>query len=143
MNWSALLSGILFGLGLVVSDMTNPKRVIGFLDITGSWDPALGFVMAAALLIHLPFLLVWKRNAPLFTPEFSPPPHLNVNKRLVLGAVIFGLGWGLAGFCPGPALVGFFSFESGVVAFVGAMLVGTFITRKALKTSRIDETYCS
>ena len=143
MNWSALLSGLLFGLGLVISDMTNPNRVIAFLDVTGAWDPSLGFVMAAALLVHLPFLLFWKRDAPLFTQTFSPPAALNVNKRLIIGATLFGLGWGIAGFCPGPALVGFFSFDSGVVTFVGAMLVGTFITRKVLKTSGIEKTYCS
>lgn len=125
----ALLAGVLFGLGLVISGMTVPARVVGFLDVTGAWDPTLAFVMAAALGVHAP--VVWlarRRTAPLFAPEFSWPELRAIDPKLVVGSAIFGVGWGLSGYCPGPAIVSLPAGGSPVLAFVGAMLVGMFLT---------------
>jgi len=135
MNLAALLTGILFGVGLLLSDMTNPNRVIGFLDITGTWDPTLGFVMLGAIGVHLTFLRLWNRNTPLFDSSFHGPLSSQLDSRLLIGAGLFGLGWGLAGFCPGPALLGLFSFEPGVLAFGTAMLVSMFVTRRLLPSA--------
>jgi len=122
---AALAAGLLFGIGLVVSGMTNPAKVLNFLDIAGAWDPSLAFVMGGAIPIGaLGFALGKRRAAPLWAPGFSPPAKTSLDARLIGGAVLFGLGWGLAGFCPGPALasLGFGGWK--VVLFVAAMLAG-------------------
>lgn len=122
---AALASGALFGAGLVVSGMVNPAKVLGFLDIAGAWDPSLAFVMAGAIPVGAAgYALGRRRAAPLCAPAFGPPPRGTPDARLVGGAVLFGLGWGLAGFCPGPALAAL-SFGGWKAAlFVGAMLAG-------------------
>ncbi len=99
-------AGVLFGLGLVIAKMTDPLRIIGFLDILGHWDPHLAFVMVGAIAVHAPFVfLLRRRGKPLLADKLSFAPESRVNTKLVLGAAIFGAGWGLGGYCPGPAIV--------------------------------------
>jgi uncharacterized protein len=120
----ALLAGALFALGLVVGGMTQPAKVLGFLDFAGRWDPSLVMVMGGALLVHgLTYWLIRLRRAPLCDARFHVPARRDVDRRLVLGAAIFGVGWGLAGYCPGPALASVTTGLSPLV-FVAAMLVG-------------------
>lgn len=126
--FTALMTGTLFGLGLTISEMINPARVIGFLDVTGRWDPTLAFVMGGALAVTMPlFPLVLRRARPAWSSEFYLPAKLNIDRPLVLGAAIFGVGWGLAGFCPGPALAGLVSGNAGVCLFVLAMIAGQWL----------------
>lgn len=108
-NIAALLCGILFGLGLTISQMSNPNKVLGFLDISGNWDPSLAFVMAGALMTLSALQhFIFKRETPIFDSQFYLPNKNNgIDKRLILGAIIFGLGWGLSGFCPGAVLAAF------------------------------------
>ncbi len=127
---AALALGSLFGVGLTVSQMVNPAKVIGFLDVAGHWDPSLAFVMGGALLITLPaYALARRRGTPLLGGAFALPTRRDIDGRLVGGSVLFGLGWGLAGFCPGPALASLGLGESATYPFVAAMLAGTLITR--------------
>jgi uncharacterized membrane protein YedE/YeeE len=103
---TAFVCGLLFGIGLIVSQMSNPAKVIGFLDITGQWDPSLAFVMAGAVAVFaLGYRLALRRSAPLLDKSFALPGKTNVDKALISGSLLFGLGWGLAGLCPGPAIV--------------------------------------
>jgi len=126
----AAYTGVLFAVGLVVSGMTDPGRVIGFLDITGRWDPTLAFVMGGAIAVHLPLLrLVRKRRAPVFDTRFHLPAETRIEPALVLGSAMFGVGWGLSGYCPGPALVSLGSGALPVLVFVGAMIAGIAVTR--------------
>lgn len=120
----ALLSGLLFGLGLILSGMVDPAKVQNFLDIAGTWDPSLAFVMAGAIGVAAPgFWLVRRRAAPLSGSQFRvPPADAPIDRRLVIGAAVFGIGWGLAGFCPGPALVSLPLAAPGTIALVSAMV---------------------
>ena len=128
---SAFFVGIIFGLGLAVSEMTNPARIIGFLDVTGRWDPTLLFVMGGALLVAaVLFPLILRRPRPVLADRFSLPTKTKIDTRLVIGAIIFGIGWGLAGFCPGPALAALASGSSSVFWFVAAMLVGQWLASR-------------
>lgn len=121
----SLLAGTIFGAGLAVSQMINPAKVIGFLDLAGDWDPTLAFVMAGALAVATPgFALVRRRARPLFAETFQVPTRTAIEPRLLAGAALFGLGWGLAGFCPGPALAALASGLAPVWLFVGAMIAG-------------------
>jgi hypothetical protein len=131
---SAFVSGLLFGLGLIISEMVNPARVQGFLDWFGSWDPTLAFVMAGALSVTTPAMLILKkRRQPLFADKFEWPTRKDIDSKLVLGSAMFGIGWGITGFCPGPALVGSSSLQPGVFLFLACMLIGmglhSFVTR--------------
>ncbi|MFD2262934.1 DUF6691 family protein [Lacibacterium aquatile] len=132
---SALVCGALFGSGLVISDMINPARVLGFLDLTGDWDPAMLVVMGAAL---IPSFLAYKLKAglptPLFDPRFHLPTRKNINGRLVFGAILFGIGWGLIGLCPGPALAALTTGRWDVAVFVLAMVAGFAIYRRTSDT---------
>lgn len=129
----ALLSGALFGAGLVVSDMVNPARVLGFLDIAGDWDYSLALVMGAALLPSgLAYFLRRRMAAPLLEDTFRVPDNRRIDLPLVGGAILFGLGWGIAGFCPGPALVGLVTGATPVLVFVAAMLAGMLLHRISL-----------
>ena len=122
------LSGLLFGLGLTISGMINPAKVIGFLDVTGNWDPSLALVMASGLAVTVPgFHFILKQKRPLFEAKFFLPGKTDIDLRLVSGAVLFGIGWGLAGLCPGPALAGITSLDSSVLSFVAAMLAGMLL----------------
>lgn len=121
----ALLSGILFGLGLVVSEMTNPNVVISFLDLAGKWDPRLLVLMASALVFTtLGFYMIFKRKKPLIADSFNLPQLVKIDKQLLLGAICFGAGWGLAGYCPGPVIAGVTINPSEAIPFIVAMLVG-------------------
>lgn len=122
----ALLSGLLFGAGLTLSGMIDPHKVLGFLNITGTWDPSLLFVMGGALLVFMPGyqLLVKNRKLALNQAPMQIPPHSKIDHTLIIGAAIFGIGWGLAGVCPGPALVNLLSGSIGVFGFFIAMLAG-------------------
>ena len=121
----ALFSGALFGVGLVVSGMADPRKVIGFLDFAGDWDPTLALVMGGALLVTLPaFRLILKRPRPVLADGFSLPTKSAVDRRLVGGSVLFGIGWGLSGFCPGPAVAALSTGLTPVLAFVASMMAG-------------------
>jgi uncharacterized membrane protein YedE/YeeE len=121
----AVISGILFGIGLAVSGMVNPAKVLGFLDVAGDWDPTLAFVMAGALAVTTPaFRVVLKRPGPWFASRFALPTKTDLEPRLVLGAALFGIGWGLAGLCPGPAVTDLVTGRGSVLVFVVAMLAG-------------------
>lgn len=121
----ALIAGLIFGLGLILSGMTNPAKVIGFLDLAGHWDPSLGFVMAGAIAVSVvPFRLVKGWSMALLGSPIRLPTASDIDRRLVLGSVIFGSGWGLAGYCPGPALTSVLSGGIKPLVFVIAMLAG-------------------
>lgn len=118
-------SGLLFALGLGISGMTQPANVVGFLDVTGDWRPALALVMGGAIAVHLlAYRLVPKMQRPLFEARFGIPSRRDVDLRLVGGAVLFGAGWGIGGFCPGPGLVSVVSGRPEPIVFVVAMTVG-------------------
>ena len=122
---TTLFAGLLFGLGLLLSGMANPAKVQNFLDVFGTWDPSLAFVMGGAILITMPgFWLVQKRAKPFFHDAFQLPSRKDFDSRLILGAATFGVGWGLAGFCPGPAITALPLAATGTFIFVPAMLVG-------------------
>lgn len=126
----SLLIGTLFGVGLTLSQMINPMKVLGFLDFAGDWDPTLAFVMGGALLVTVPgFALARRLRGPLLGGTFHMPTRKDLDARLLLGAAIFGLGWGLAGFCPGPALSALSTGSGQVILFVAAMLAGMFLER--------------
>lgn len=129
----ALAAGIVFGLGLAMSGMTDPARVIGFLDVAGRWDPTLAFVMGGALLVTLPaFRLLRLMRSPVFAPSFVMPTKRDLDARLLAGAGLFGVGWGLAGLCPGPALTALVSGRGAIVAFVLAMIAGQLVYRATM-----------
>jgi hypothetical protein len=122
---TAWVSGLLFGVGLMVSGMANPAKVLGFLDIAGHWDPSLAFVMAGAIAVgSIAFLLAKRRSRSLLGLPMQIPPASAVTLRLVLGSALFGVGWGLAGFCTGPALVALGGGFPKAWGFVAAMLAG-------------------
>lgn len=122
---AALVSGLVFGLGLAVSGMMNPAKVIGFLDIAGDWDPTLAFVMVGALLVAVPaYRFIPRRGRPVLEEEFSLPKKKAIDASLLGGSALFGVGWGLVGFCPGPALAALGTGLLPVFAFVAAMLAG-------------------
>jgi uncharacterized membrane protein YedE/YeeE len=130
-NLTALLCGLVFGIGLAASGMTDTAKVLGFLDITGNWVPDLAFVMGGAVLVTLltfPFIL--SRAKPLFTEQFHVPTKTVIDARLLVGAGIFGVGWGLYGYCPGPALSALVYLQTNTFIFVGAMLVGILIAAR-------------
>jgi uncharacterized protein len=128
---SALFAGALFGAGLVVSGMTQPAKVIGFLDIFGSWDPSLAFVMAGAIGVHaLAYRSIRKRAAPVLAESFELPPVRRVDARLVGGAALFGVGWGLGGYCPGPSIVALGTLAPGVLVFVAGLVGGSLLVGK-------------
>ena len=121
----ALLSGLLFGAGLAISGMVNPAKVLNFLDLAGSFDPTLLFVLGGALVTtFIGYKLVLPRSEPLFAERFRLPTKTGIDARLVGGAAIFGLGWGLAGFCPGPAIAAVVSLRIEPFIFIAAMAVG-------------------
>ena len=121
----ALMSGLVFGFGLVISGMTQPAKILGFLDIFGVWDPTLAFVMGAALAVSLPgFYLARRRERPLLTARFRWPTRSEIDAPLIGGATLFGIGWGLVGLCPGPAIVNLATFLPQIIGFVVAMGAG-------------------
>lgn len=129
----AVFAGVLFALGLVIADMTSPARVIAFLDLR-DWDPTLAFVMGGAIAIYAP-IAHWARDrsTPRFGGRFEWPTATAIDLRLVVGASVFGVGWGLAGYCPGPALVAAGTGAAPTLVFVGAMLAGLAIARRLVR----------
>ncbi len=127
---AAFISAFLFGVGLALAGMTLPGKVIGFLDLTGNWDPSLALVMVGAITVHaVSFRLIMKRPSPLFSPKFLVPTRRDIDAKLVVGSLIFGVGWGLGGFCPGPALVAFATGQPKVLYFVASMCAGVVFHR--------------
>jgi len=123
--FTSLLAGLIFGVGLILSGMSNPAKVLGFLDITGKWDPSLAFVMVGAISVgFVAFLVAHKRTVSFMSAEMRLPTNRNIDRRLVVGSIVFGIGWGIAGFCPGPALVALGMGEIKAIVFAAAMLAG-------------------
>ena len=123
--FTSLLAGLVFGVGLIVSGMANPAKVLGFLDLTGAWDPSLALVMAGAIGISFfAFLFAKKRSRSLIGADMKLPTGRTIDRRLVIGSTLFGIGWGVAGFCPGPGLVALGMGEVKALIFVAAMLAG-------------------
>jgi uncharacterized membrane protein YedE/YeeE len=128
--WFAFASGLVFGLGLILAGMANPIKVLGFLDVAGIWDPSLAFVMAGAILIGLvTFLIAKKRTQSFLGLPMQMPTNQLIDKRLVFGSALFGIGWGLAGICPGPGIVLFGTGAVKGIAFVAALILGVLIFR--------------
>ena len=125
----SFISGIIFGVGLSVSNMINPKKVLGFLDLFGQWDPSLIFVMLGAIIISAPvFFLFRSKNKPLFADNFTMPTLKSIDKNLIIGSSIFGVGWGMVGFCPGPAISSLALLNTYSVYFILSMLGGFLLT---------------
>ena len=128
------ISGLIFGLGLVISGMSNPAKVLNFLDLFGRFDPSLIFVMAGGIVVvFVGYKLVLKRDQPILGGLFHIPTRKDIDKNLVIGAAFFGIGWGIGGFCPGPALSAMFLGSEGILYFLPAMFVGLIAT-KLIKT---------
>jgi len=126
----SLLSGSIFGIGLTVSSMTNPAKVIGFLNITDKWDPSLMFVMIGAIAISAPFFyLLRNKSKPFFDLNFETPNITIIDKKLILGASMFGIGWGMVGFCPGPAIASLALLKPLSIIFVIAMASGFYMSK--------------
>jgi uncharacterized protein len=133
---AGLSTGFIFGLGLCISRMTDPAVVQGFLDLAGAWDPTLIFVMAGGVAVtFVGYRFVLRQKRPLWAPKFSVPAAGTIDAPLICGSAIFGIGWGLSGYCPGPAVVSLASGRRGVILFVVAMLAGMIAVRW-MRTSR-------
>ena len=125
---SALVAGLIFGLGLILSGMGNPAKVQNFLDFFGTWDPSLAFVMISAIAVaFVAFMFAKRRKTALLGEPMQLPTSSAIDARLLIGSAMFGIGWGLAGFCPGPALMNLLTMHSEVVIFVAAMIVGMLL----------------
>ena len=126
----SLFCGIIFGIGLVISEMINPAKVLGFLNLFGEWDSSLAFVMIGALVVSTPlFHLSKNKEKPIFSSRFSISNKKEIDKKLIIGSILFGAGWGLAGLCPGPAITSIALLNMSSVTFVIAMFVGFYITK--------------
>jgi uncharacterized protein len=138
---SALIAGLVFGIGLIVSGMVNPAKVLGFLDLAGAWDPSLALVMAGAVVVSAgAFALAGRRASTLIGNPMVLPVTRVIDARLVLGSLAFGVGWGLVGFCPGPALAALGAGKLKAVVFVAAMLAGMLVFELAERTRSRGET---
>ncbi len=125
---TSLLAGLVFGFGLILSGMADPAKVLGFLDLAGAWDPSLALVMGGAIAVGLPaFALARRRKLSLIGAPMRLPTVRQIDRRLVGGSVLFGIGWGIAGFCPGPALVALGMGKTQALVFVAAMLAGMLV----------------
>ncbi len=135
-SFLTFLVGAVFGTGIVFSGMANPAKVINFFDIAGTWEPSLAFVMGGALVTtFIGYRLVFRRAAPVFEPKFDLPSNRELDLRLIAGSGIFGVGWGIAGFCPGGALPALGTLDSRVIVFVAALITGILATRAVLEFS--------
>jgi uncharacterized protein len=131
----SFIAGLIFGVGLIISGMVNPSKVLNFLDPFGSWDPSLAFVMAAAVAVTFTgYKIVFRRSCPVLADRFRLPVAKRIDSRVVIGPAIFGIGWGLSGFCPGPAITSLPLLAKGTLVFVPAMLAGMTITRLITQT---------
>jgi uncharacterized membrane protein YedE/YeeE len=128
--FSAFAIGLVFGLGIALSGMINPAKVLNFFDLAGTWDPSLAFVMGGALAVAIPgYRIVLRRPAPALDTRFQLPDTRVIDRRLVLGSATFGVGWGIAGFCPGGALPALGNGSLDVFVFIGALIAGILIAR--------------
>ena len=135
-----LLSGLLFGAGVTISGMVNPMKVLNFLDISGPWDATLIFVMGAGLVVTLlGYQVIFRRSAPLFATSFRLPTSQDIDAKLLSGAALFGLGWGISGFCPGPAVASVVFGRMESMTFVIAMAAGMIITKQIQNRMRTSE----
>ena len=135
-NAAAFATGALFAVGLAISGMTKPSKVAGFLDITGAWDASLAFVMVGAIAVHLAlYRIISRRSSPLFDAKFHLPTRKDIDTRIVLGAALFGVGWGLGGFCPGPGLVAAGAGSPNALVFVAGMTIGMVIENVVARAS--------
>ena len=124
---ASFCSGVIFGLGLLISGMNEPEKVLGFLDVFGAWDATLAFVMAGAVAVaSAGFVLARRQSAPLFAANFTWPSRSDIDAPLLVGSALFGVGWGLSGICPGPAVVNLAGLTAPIVVFVAAMVLGMF-----------------
>ncbi len=132
---SAFIAGLLFGLGLIIAQMTNPQKVLAFLDITGQWDASLMLVMSAGLIVFSLgyFYLIKPRTKPILVARFFIPQRNIIDTKLIIGAVLFGLGWGLTGICPGPAVTNILSAQPKILVFIAVMLLGMFCARCVIR----------
>jgi uncharacterized membrane protein YedE/YeeE len=127
---ASLFCGLIFGIGLVISQMINPAKVLGFLNLFGEWDPSLAFVMIGALIIFSPLFHLFKnKEKPIFSSSFSISNKKEIDKKLITGSILFGAGWGLVGLCPGPAITSIALLNMSSVTFVIAMFVGFYIAK--------------
>lgn len=127
----SFLVGYLFSIGLIISKMTDPRVIVGFLDIFGDWKPDLALVMIGALAVHIPLSrYIFKKPSPLFDKKFHLPEPTKIDAELLLGSVFFGVGWGLAGFCPGPAVIALGTGSADAIWFFGFMLLGMWFQTK-------------
>ena len=134
LNLISIISGILFGIGLAISEMVNPNKVLSFLDISGNWDPSLIFVMITAILVCLPvYRKILKRDKPVIGKNFYLPNKIDIDKKLILGSSIFGIGYGLVGYCPGPAIASTLNGNLNTIIFILMMIIGIFIGKKYIK----------
>jgi uncharacterized membrane protein YedE/YeeE len=125
---TAFVSGLVFAIGLGISGMTQPAKVTAFLDFAGDWDPSLALVMVGAIAVYAPlYRLIHRLPSPVFSATFALPTRTDIDRRLVGGAALFGVGWGLGGFCPGPALTSLAAGEPSVLLFVASMLTGMYV----------------
>jgi uncharacterized membrane protein YedE/YeeE len=133
-NLIGLVAGLFFGIGLVVSGMTNPSKVIGFLDIFGEWDYSLAFVMGGAVLVNLILFKLILNRKPILEDSHSLPSKFKIDKRLISGAALFGIGWGLVGICPGPGIVNLVTLNFNAIIFIISMIVGMAIFKGVFKS---------
>ena len=131
---SALVAGVVFGVGLALSQMVNPNKVINFLDITGQWDPSLMFVLGGAVLTTtIAYRFIFSKNKPVFADDFQLPTLLKIDRQLLIGAVLFGAGWGVIGYCPGPVVASLgFGFEEPLIVVI-SMLAGMLLCRAIIR----------
>ena len=128
---ASLVCGIIFGIGLVISEMINPEKVLGFLNVFRDWDPSLALVMIGALVISTPIFHLFKNNnKPLFSSSFLIPKNKKIDKKLIIGSILFGAGWGLVGLCPGPAITSLALLNISSIVFVLSMFTGFYIASK-------------
>ena len=126
----SLLSGLIFGMGLTIAEMTNPAKIIAFLNITEKWDPSLIFVMGGAIVISVPFFYLLKnKNKPFFSSSFQVPANKKIDRKLIVGSSLFGIGWGMIGLCPGPAVSSIAFLQPLSMLFVIAMMIGFYFSK--------------
>ncbi|MDA8870171.1 YeeE/YedE family protein [Rhizobiaceae bacterium] len=135
------LSGLVFGVGLVISGMSDPAKVLNFLDVLGPWDPSLAFVMGgASVTAFIGYRLVWRREKPVLTGNFDIPTNTAIDRPLLTGATLFGIGWGVGGFCPGPAWTALPLLAPGTLVFIPAMLIGLWLGSRAKGAAFFNQT---
>ena len=132
-------AGLIFGLGLVISGMSDPAKVLNFLDVFGAWDASLAFVMGGAVVVtFIGYQIVLKQPAPVLSEAFYLPEKTDIDRQMLTGAALFGVGWGLGGFCPGPAITALPLMSSGIIAFFPAMIIGMWVARLAPRFISVD-----